>query len=175
MTLTWHAAEPASFQDPYVDFSWMMRQRRQPPVGSDVYAPLFVRLRDADSAAEALRQRKRLKALVEDPDSPLLMEPFELRGLRRRCQSPDPDAGLPDEYPIYRALGTPDDAYDTLFEQLDDGTPVALDPSGVSLEAASEAEAPADQAARAGQPIVAVIDDGIGFLNTRFCRLSGRP
>lgn len=173
MTLTWHAPEISAFHDPYVDFSWMMRQRREPPVGSDVFEPLFVRLRDGDGADSALRQRERLKALVEDAESPLLMEPFELRGLRRRCHTPDPDAGLPDEYPIYRALGTPGDAYDDLFEVLDDGTPVALDPSAASYAAAAEepvAASDADDTVRKGQPIVAVIDDGIGFLNARFCK-----
>ncbi|MCA1284842.1 S8 family serine peptidase [Salipiger bermudensis] len=171
MTLTWHAAESASFHDAYVDFSWMLRQRRQPPVGTDVYQPIFVRLTACADEKSARKQRLRLRKLVETPAEPLLMEPFELSVLRRRCHLPDPDAGLPDEYPIYRALGTPDDAFADLFEVLDDGTPVALDPSSVDLDAAESLQ-PARETGRKekGQPIVAVIDDGIGFLNARFCK-----
>ncbi|MCA0961265.1 S8 family serine peptidase [Salipiger bermudensis] len=173
MTLCWHAAEPAAFQDPYVDFSWMLRQRRQPPVGSDVYQPIFVRLVGADDPVSARKQRKRLRRLVETPADPLLMEPFELSVLRRRCHRRDPDAGLPDEYPVYRALGTPDDAFADLFEVLDDGTPVALDPSSVDFDSAEDLQ-PDSESLGKGRPIVAVIDDGIGFLNARFCKARRR-
>ncbi|MGR3375108.1 S8 family serine peptidase [Salipiger abyssi] len=162
MPLTWSDAQSADFRDPYVDFSWMLRQRRRPAVGDHIYQPVFIRLK----GAKPRPARKELLRLIDDPTAPLLMEPHERAILESRAAGSDPDAGLPDEYALYIAQGTAADAYAALFDTLDTGTPVALDPSG-----APEAPAPTAAAAQTSgqvQPIVAIIDDGLAFLNARF-------
>ncbi|APX25660.1 MULTISPECIES: S8 family serine peptidase [Salipiger] len=162
MALIWTDAEASDFRDPYIDFSWELRQRREPPVGNAVFEPIFVRLKTPGRTA-----RQTLLGLVKDERAPLLMEPFEQAVLARRCAATDPDAGLPDEYALYRALGTPDAEHAALFDVLDTGTPVALDPSGIPDTDALPGPA-ALEAGTPAQPIVAIVDDGIGFLNARF-------
>lgn len=162
MALAWTAPEPSDFRDAYLDFSWLLRQRRQPPPGPDVFEPIFVRLKGA--AAKAAR--KSLRDLVEDPASPLLMEPYELAVLIERCGPQDPDAGLPDEYALYRRMGTSDSAHASLFDVLDTGSPVSLNPAQ-SPATLAPASAPTGGPSET-RPIVAAIDDGLAFLNARF-------
>ncbi|SDE25536.1 Subtilase family protein [Salipiger thiooxidans] len=171
MTLTWADAEPNAPRDPYVQFSWMLRQRHEPPLGTHIYQPIFVRLHGGDPLAE----RRELLKEVLDPLSPLLMDPFELELLAARCGPVDPDAGMPDEYALYWKLDTPEDHYVALFNLQDTGTPVALDPTGLNTEMPETSPRPDEippEAAAPGpvRPIVAIIDDGIGFLNARFRR-----
>lgn len=158
MPMIWTDAESGDVRDAYLDFAWMTRQRRRPTPGADIYEPVFVRLRSKAGRAALLAQ-------VDEPAAPLLMEPFERAVLSARTGATDPDEGLADEYALYRRLGTRDADHAKLFEVLDTGTPVGLTPSETPEAAAmSQSEAPAPK----GAPIVAIIDDGIGFLNARF-------
>lgn len=161
----WTTPRDWTFRDAYLDWSRHLSGRRAPldPADRDpgeALEPTFVRLRAPD---DALRQR--LLDLVADPDQPLFMDPHEEARLRDRLSSGA--GGLPDEYALYRRWRTPDSAHADLFEVLDTGMPVhaSLTPEDVP--------APRDAAAEAlpeGTPIVAMIDDGLGFLNARFCR-----
>ncbi|WP_417719324.1 hypothetical protein [Salipiger sp.] len=166
MPLTWTAPAPLEFRDAYLDFSWLVRQRRQPPVGSDLHEPAFVRLKGADPA----KARRTLRDLVRDATSPLLMEPHEFGVLDARCGATDPDAGLPDEYALYRRLGTADADHAALFDVLDTGSPVSLQPDTAPAAPAIPA---APRRRPTSRPIVAAIDDGIGFLNGRFRTSAG--
>lgn len=170
MPLHWTDARPATFRDAYLDWARLLRRRLDalPPARPDsgpALEPVFVRLipsRAPDSAREALR------ALVTDPDSPLFMDPHELEALTDRIGG-GREAGLPDEYALYRRSGTPDSDHADLFEVLDMGMPVSLSDDS-PLGAIPAALPGAPPAHRRGAPIMALIDDGIGFLNARFCR-----
>lgn len=159
MSLRWTAVTPAEIRDACLDFAWLTRQRRHPVPTGPLHEPIFIRLRGEPEAARAA-----LLTAVSDPADPLVMEPHELAVLTARCADPATDAGLPDEYALYRELGTPDPDAAGFYQVLDTGFPVAL------TEAPAMAAAPAPVAAPAasGQPIVALIDDGIAFLNARF-------
>jgi hypothetical protein len=164
MAALWTAPQKAAFRDAYLDWDRLIARRRatllpdRPERGTE-WEPAFVRLAPGD----ALAQRRTLAASVDAPDTPLRMDPHERGFLQARIDAPEELADLPDEHALYRRFGTPDSDHATLFEVLDTGLPVLL----TEGEAAA---APAPLAPSEGQPIVALIDDGIGFLNTRFAR-----
>ncbi|SLN72746.1 hypothetical protein ROJ8625_03877 [Roseivivax jejudonensis] len=171
MALTWSDAEAADFWDGYVDFTRLVQARRRALAPADArtrnwYEPIFVRLDPATADT-----RTRLRDLVDDPDQPFVMDPEEYARLAHRIEGTAPWVDLPDDYALFRALGTPDGAEGGLWSMLDRGPAVDLDPAPAPAptpEAAASAPAPAGRA-----PIVAVIDDGIGFLNRRFRRTDG--
>lgn len=168
MTQDWTAPRPHAFRDAYLDWSRLIGMRRDmlPPVrpdGGPEYAPVFVRLKPGVSAVAV---RTALLAQVENAASPLLMDSTELAFLRDRIDSPEALDGLPDEYMLYRRIGTPDSDHASLFEVLDTGMPIEIDTAGPL----PEPPGPVPPSPTPGAPIVAIIDDGIGFLNARFCR-----
>lgn len=171
MPLLWTDARPATFRDAYLDWARVLQLRRKalPPACPDSgpeLEPVFVRLIPVPATDDA---REKLRAIVTDPSTPLFMDPHELQALTGRIGGGGPEAGLPDEYALYRSVGTPDSDHAELFEVLDTGMPVAL--SENSLHAVLPAAVPGTPTAhRPGTPIMALIDDGIGFLNSRFCR-----
>ncbi|SMX41014.1 S8 family serine peptidase [Maliponia aquimaris] len=168
ITQDWTAPRPHAFRDAYLDWSRLIGMRRdmlppERPDGGPEYAPVFVRLKPG---ATATATRAALLAQVEDAVSPLLMDSTEMAFLRGRIDDPEALAGLPDEYMLYRRMGTPDSDHASLFEVLDTGMPVEIDTAGPL----PEPPAPVPPSPTPGAPIVAIIDDGIGFLNARFCR-----
>ncbi|KMK65762.1 S8 family serine peptidase [Puniceibacterium sp. IMCC21224] len=173
MSMQWSAPVTADFWDAYLDWSRLLQTRRATllppdPDGHDWFEPIFVRLRPQGQTSAMGSARKALAARVNDAADPLVMDPLEYARLAARIADPTVDKGLPDEYALYRRLnsGTTTDA--TLFELLDVGSTVDLDLTDM-LEAVIASTAKPRNAA----PIVAIIDDGIGFLNTRFRRNSG--
>ncbi|MBT55652.1 MAG: hypothetical protein CMF72_19915 [Mameliella sp.] len=169
MSLVWTKPREHAFRDAYVDWSRLIELRRdmlppaRPDRGTD-YAPILVRLVPAGDVVAA---RCSLRILVEDAESPFLMDTAELAALRARIDRPQELASLPDEYMIFRRIGTPDGVQAALFQVLDSGMPVQIDSAG-PLPTPS---APVPPSPQPGQPIVAILDDGIGFLNARFCRM----
>lgn len=170
MTLQWNAPVTADFWDAYLDWSRLLQTRRAAllppdPDGHDWFEPVFVRLKPQGKTAMA-SARKALAARVDDPDDPLVMDPLDYARLSARIADSSVDAGLPDEYALYRRLGgaTPGDA--ALFDVLDVGSTVDLDLNDTPDATA----APQQPKPWHGTPIVAIIDDGIGFLNSRFRR-----
>ncbi len=167
MTLHWTAPRTTVFRDAYLDWSRLLGKRMEalPPVApdrGDHFEPIFVRLIPGEAAQAA---RRALLAGVARAGA-LLMDPHETTRLQSRIDTPQSLDGLPDEYALYRRVGTPDSDFATLFDVLDTGVPLHLRranaPSG-------QDSLPARNAPR-GAPIMAIIDDGIGFLNSRFCR-----
>ena len=169
MSLTWTPAEAASFRDGYLDWSALLAVRRRAAMAQQAacateWEPVFVRLCPGDPAGT----RGRLLAAIDDPDEPLTMDPHERAMLEERLADPQSLAGLADEYALYRRAGVADADHAALFEVLDTGVPVRVD------DDADGARAPAPigiaRSPHPGSPIVAAIDDGIGFLNARFRR-----
>ena len=169
MPFQWSAPRPGAFRDAYLDWSQVLGRRLdalppQRPEAQEVYEPIFVRL--VDNADPVVPRRALQEALAASPE--LLIDPHEATLLARRITAPETWAALPDEYALYRRLGTPDSDHAALFTVLDTGVPVRLEdtPKG-SQPVASDPATPSTA------PIVAIIDDGIGFLNARFCRHGG--
>ncbi|CUH78596.1 S8 family serine peptidase [Tropicibacter naphthalenivorans] len=166
MAMTWTPARAGAFQDAYLDWSRLVEKRRdalhpaRPSAGTD-FEPIFVRLTSGTVFA-----RQSLRDLVQDVSAPLLMDAHELATLNDRIDSPDTHGDLPDEYALYRRVGTPDSDHAALFEVLDTGVPVRL------AEASPQTLAPAapPPADTQDAPIIAILDDGLGFLNARFRR-----
>lgn len=168
MPHVWTKPRAHAFRDAYLDWARLIGLRRDmlPPARPDrgtEYAPVFVRLIPAEDVIAA---RTALRDLVMDGDSAFLIDAVELAALRARIDTPQDLADLPDEYMVFRRIGTPDGAQADLFEVLDSGMPVQIDTAGPLPDPA----APVPPSAHPGQPIVAILDDGIGFLNARFCR-----
>ncbi|KUF11314.1 hypothetical protein AVJ23_08605 [Pseudoponticoccus marisrubri] len=164
MAMHWTDPETGGFRDAYLDWARLLQRRRDAlpparPVRGIEYEPIFVRLTTDHAPAT---QRQRLRQAVEDPEGPLLMDAHE----HERLTDPAPLPGLAEEYALYRPMGTPDSDHHDLFTVLDTGSPVWLDtaPAG-PVETAEIPPSP-----HPGAPIVALIDDGIGFLNARFRR-----
>ncbi|MFZ5961968.1 S8 family serine peptidase [Thalassococcus sp. BH17M4-6] len=184
MTLTWTAPAQADYWDAYLDWMWLMQERREAllppdPDGHLWYEPIFVRLLPGTGAIESARTA--LQALVDDPASPFVMDPQEYARLTARITHPQQNAGLPDDYALYRRKGTDMAPYADLLFLMDVGVAVDLDadvPSAATEMSQpvikpddDDADEAADLAARAAKrPIIAVMDDGIGFLNARFRR-----
>ncbi len=178
MTLTWTAPDALDFWDGYLDWTGLMQDRRQAllPPDPDGHAwaePIFVRLRTEDRKLSDARAA--LRALVNDPASDYLMDPEEYR--RLSGQAP---VALPDEYALYRRLGADPAPVQDLFEIIDIGVAVDLDPdlpcnaeemATENTAGAADAEEAEEDAARPeATPIIAILDDGLGFLNARFRR-----
>ena len=168
MSQGWTAPTKHVVREAYLDWGRTLAFRRdklmpQRPDGGIPYAPVFVRL---NTGVDPLAARVALRDLIADSESPLLMDDAEAKMLGARIQRPLELSGLPDEYMIYRRLGTSDSAHATVFTVLDTGTPVYM-PLAVSRPDAPD---PVPPTPRKGAPIVAIIDDGIGFLNARFRR-----
>lgn len=158
MARIWTDSTKASYRDAYLD--WIETQNRPSAEHAQArYEPVFVRLTDATA-------RGQLLALVEDPSSALIMDGSEYAELAARSGPTDPFPNLPDEYALYRREGTPDEEHSSLFEVLDTGVPVRITDTGAPLQPLQ----PAPATAKSGAPIIAVIDDGIAFLNSRFVR-----
>ncbi|WP_435311420.1 S8 family serine peptidase [Primorskyibacter sedentarius] len=174
MTLHWTKAESGQLWDAYLDWSQLLERRRSallPPQEGVWYEPIFIRLNPSCAAGGIETRRQALLAIVNTVGGSLAMEPHELEVLCNRVNDPTRDAGLPDEYALYRrldALGTPAERDDDLFAVLDVGSPVMLDDAPPS-QMRDHAAAPAVPTCKY-RPIVAIIDDGIGFLNARFRR-----
>jgi len=145
----------APFWDGYLDWSRLMTARQGHKSGT-AFEPIFVRLTGSDMPAA----RQRLHDLVAGPGDHV-METSELAHLTARLAVSEPFEGLEDVYPLYRVPGT--SAPEGLWDVIDIGSDVWLDTPDAP---------PAPQMTacpRKGKPIVAVLDDGIGFLNRRFC------
>lgn len=164
----WTEPRPHCFDEAYLDWSRLIGQRRdmlppEAPEHGPEYAPIFVRLRTGGSAVTA---RQTLLTLVQDRASTLLMDAAETEALAERISEPCDLNELPDEYMLYRRIGTPTSDHANLFDVIDTGTPVKMpgtDPDPQPVPAVPASHSP-------GAPIVAAIDDGIGFLNARFRR-----
>ncbi len=168
MVHNWTEPRPHTFHEACLDWARLIGHRRdmippESPERAPEYAPIFVRLVPGDSAAE---ERQALLTLVQDQASPLLMDAAEAAALADRISTPCDLDGLPDEYMLYRRIGTPDSDHAHLFQFLDTGTPVEMPcetPDPQPLPEVPPTPCP-------GTPIVAAMDDGIGFLNARFRR-----
>ncbi|WP_425099642.1 S8 family serine peptidase [Tropicibacter sp. S64] len=161
MVYAWTGAQDAEFDDAYLDWSGLLERRRAALAPADpdwgaLYTPIFVRLTGPGARAGLI-------AALGADDS-LSMDGHEFAELTARAGTSDPLDGLPDEYALYVKAGTAAKAHETLFTILDRGMPVRLAASGPT-PAQPPAAAPSDTP---GAPIVAVIDDGIAFLNARF-------
>ena len=172
MSHQWTSPRPHAFREAYLDWSRLIGMRRDMlipdrPVCSTEYAPVFVRL---ITGKDPVTARQSLRALLRDESTPLIMDSAELQMLEARITDPKDLSGLPDEYMLYRKVGTADSDHACLFEVLDSGVPVAM--SATTALPNQPEPIPASPMPRA--PIVALIDDGIGFLNARFCRAT-RP
>ena len=166
MDLIWTAPQSADLLDGYLDWARLLHVRRDALAPRDRtdrrwHEPIFVRLRRADEAS-----RERLQALVDDPAQPFVMDPFEAARLAARRAGDAPWADLPDEYMLYRRCGTPAAAGGGLWDILDVGARVDLDPDDAPGDARERAAEPSPSSG----PIVAIIDDGIAVLNRRFRR-----
>lgn len=132
-------------------------------VAEGALEPAFVRLRpDPAPQSGFATARAALRALMQGPKPTLWMD----EGERARFDALGDQADA-QEVLIYRPVArdaASHAAHDAIFEVLDLGMPTAL---------SGEPEAPAaplPQGAAHPGPVVAVIDDAIGFLNSRFCR-----
>lgn len=168
MGFTWSAPRPHTFRDAYLDWSRLLGKRLDalPPQREDggaEYEPIFVALKTGDDPLAA--RTAMAQALTSSPV--LLMDPHETQALRARIDDPATHADLPDEYALYRKVGTPDSAHAQLFDVLDTGVAVRLEDAPAPV---MSAPTPAAASTAPGAPIVAIIDDGVGFLNTRFRR-----
>jgi hypothetical protein len=134
------------------------------PVHGSEYEPIFVRL---VPGTDVVATRRTLQSKVQDRDSALLMDASEAQMLAARINQPAEITSLPDEYMLYRRVGTPDSDDTSLFEVLDTGLPVQMPHAGPLPTTSPD---PIPPSPIAGTPIVAIIDDGIGFLNARFRR-----
>lgn len=168
MPLHWSAPRAAPFRDAYLDWSRQLSTRldkldpARPDGGTD-YEPIFVRLAGSDRAARvALRD-----ALQQS--TTLLMDPHERDTLNRRIADTVPST-LPDEYALYRRVGTGDAEHAHLFTVIDTGVPVRLTDQPMAVTAPATVSVGPHVPNR---PIIAIIDDGIGFLNRRFCGPEG--
>ncbi|WP_136439635.1 S8 family serine peptidase [Pacificoceanicola onchidii] len=162
MALAWTPSQSATFEDAYLDWSVMLDRRRAglAPAEDDwgvLYRPIFVRLTGPE-ARQGL-----ITALAAD-DS-LLMDGHEYAELSARAGAQDSLAGLPDEYALYQKVDGAGD-HDALFTILDSGMPVRV-ATGPTTAPATHQATPSETP---GQPIVAIVDDGLGFLNSRFLR-----
>ncbi|WP_372836583.1 S8 family serine peptidase, partial [Puniceibacterium confluentis] len=180
MVLTWSPPVSADFWDAYLDWSWLLQERRAalapPPARSPVwFTPVFVRLKPSGTPPRIETTRQAVLDQVDTPLDPLLMDPQEYDRLAARAAQPPTATGLPDEYALYLRHGTPRDAYASLMDVIDMGYPVNLDadqtPRTLSVDDTRDADT--SSAAKGHPPIVAIIDDGIGFLNARFRKPTG--
>jgi hypothetical protein len=151
------------FRDAYLDWSRLLAKRLDAlaplrPDGGTEFEPIFVSLTASDKRTD----------LRDALGAHLMMDPHERASLDARIASPAAYEGLPDEYALYRRIGTPDSEHAGIFRVIDSGMPVRLSDVGTAPSAALPQGAPTG-----GAPIVAIIDDGIGFLNARFRRANG--
>ncbi len=189
MVLTWSPPVTAGFWDAYLDWSWLLAERRAalspPPARPPVwFVPVFVRLRPSGTPPGIDTTRRAVLDLVDTPLDPLLMDPQEYDRLAARVRNPDASVGLPDEYALYLRHGTPITTYANLFKVIDMGFPVNLDldlaraPQMLTdtdtLEPDTDTDTDTDSRAHNDRPIVAIVDDGIGFLNARFRKPAGQ-
>lgn len=157
--LTWTDSADTAFRDAYLSWSETLRdQQASSQPGGVRFEPIFVRL-----TSEAARQGV-ITLLDQDP-TPLRMDAHERGFLEERMVAGNPYSGMEECYALYRRFGTPDSQHADLFEVIDTGVPVTLN----GAEAAAP-ETVLETSADADTPIVAVIDDAIGFLNARFRR-----
>lgn len=156
-SLTWTDSADAAFQDSYLDWSETLRTRRgAADMSGDRFEPIFVRLTGQDARAA-------LVALLDAPSGDLRMDPHERAFLDARMAATDPYQGMDDCYALYRRFGVPDADHAAVFTVMDTGVPVQLRQGTIAATPPSlpKSDMP-------GQPIVAVVDDAIGFLNARF-------
>ncbi|ETX31024.1 S8 family serine peptidase [Roseivivax isoporae] len=167
MPLAWSAPQSAAFHDAYLDWSRLLRRRRDalvPEPGTrNWFEPVFLRLDPGGDAARAA-----LRDMVADPAQPVVMDAHEAARLARRIADPAWLAGAADDYALYRRFGTPDALLTPLGRILDTGSLVDLDPD--TGAEAPPLPGPAADTIGADGPVVAVIDDGIAMLNRRFRR-----
>ena len=176
MKLSWTGPVAAAFRDAYLDWSWLLQERRAgllppPPHVPDWFQPIFVRLKPSGTPPDIETTRKTVIERAASPLDPLLMDPQEYDRLAARVRDPGFLEGLPDEYALYLRRGTPSRDIASLMEVIDTGFPVDIDtrdaPQRIDPDACADPDAPAI-ADPQSRPIVAIIDDGIGFLNARF-------
>ncbi len=170
MGLSWTGSQQAHFRDAYLDWSRLLKIRKdalhpQRPLLGTEYEPVFVRLVAPADPADPVAPRSALRDAIDNGSDVLLMDPHERALLDARIADGAYLDGLADEYALYRRYGTSDQDHRTLFEVLDTGVPVEI----VTRPAASRtSEGTLPAGSGSGAPIVALIDDGIGFLNARF-------
>ncbi len=126
----------------------------------------------ADDAETYRTARFRLMELVERGF--LLLEAHERSIVLRDEPYPkedDPRSLRREIYHAYRQIGAVIEDFDKLFEVLDIGAPILLSDEirGRTLDVPERSK----EKTKAPTPIVAVIDDGIGFLNRRFRKADG--
>ncbi|MDU8912426.1 S8 family serine peptidase [Aestuariicoccus sp. MJ-SS9] len=180
MAQSWTSSSPHDFWDAYLDWTGLIQARREallppPQPTPDRYQPIFIRLKPVGQPATIEAARAALSALVNDPAAPVVMDPHEYDFLQERLSRPGTYPGLPDEYALYRKLGTANDYQASLWLLLDVGSTVNLDPGAIPVGTAGAVAEPATgRKPKKTTPIVAIIDDGIGFLNARFRRRQGK-
>ena len=162
------------------------RRLRRITRGDEIAAvPLVVRLggeagsRERDEAREALSARVEAGELRMDAhERALLAERREAGGNREGAPDLTPFDELPREalerevYCLYRPLSA--DPLDPSQAVVEQGSPMAVSREAHDTVSAPDPASPEPSALEGDPPVVAVIDDGIGFLNARFRRPDGR-
>lgn len=161
MALAWNAPRPLEFWDPYLDWGRITDPR---PSQTPKFEAIFLRLKGLERSAA----RQQLRQLIDDTQSDYLMPEQDYSDLVARIENAADPLDLPDEYFAYRKLGTPYSDHAHLFEVIDVGPASPITPPHGNSNP-DQSSQPVPEWAK-GQPIVAVIDDGIGFLNARFRR-----
>ncbi|MBV2360020.1 hypothetical protein KUH32_09560 [Thalassococcus sp. CAU 1522] len=168
MAAIWSDPVAGEFEDAYLDWSRLLRDRREalmpPPQPPLRFQPVFLRLKLSHHPS-ARAARDALAAYADAAGSPLRLDPHERAFLDARRVRPDPFKGLPDEYAVY----VQEDAVlpRDLATILDRGIAVDLGNQDGDMPGPDD---PTVHPWGQGQPIVAAIDDGFGFLNARFRR-----
>ncbi len=106
MVLTWSPPESAEFWDAYLDWSWLLQERRAAlspaPRRSPIwFTPIFARLKPSGTPPSIESTRKAVLHQVDTPLDPLLMDPQEYDRLAARAKDPSVMKALPDEYALY--------------------------------------------------------------------------
>lgn len=169
--LEWTLSRDAAPHGGYV--AWEALHRAPPPVGSDWYAPVFLRLRQAAGGPADLAGAIRA-VLAEDiflisrDERAILLSEAEHWG-----------SGWPHEVRLVAYLAYADlHRVPNYSEVLHVGAPVLMERASlVGRQTGAGSALPLPRHDRAGEPrpatIIAAIDDGIAFLNARFRRDPG--
>ncbi|SPF78243.1 hypothetical protein [Pseudoprimorskyibacter insulae] len=151
MSTLWTEPESHTAWEAYIDWPRHIASVLPKPA-SDSYQQIFLRLKGTDQG----QARLALKTLIDDPAAGYLMAHDDYARLTNHT-----DAGR--VFAAWCQTGTNPLDQGGLFDLLDMGPPMAR------IQAPAQAQPTAVAADwQKDQPIVAAIDDGIGYLNARF-------
>ncbi|GGA06353.1 S8 family serine peptidase [Neptunicoccus cionae] len=159
MDFSWSAPQETTVVDGYLD--WFDHVYQPPGGGALGYRPLLVRVKPTGRPATLLKTLRWLKRKLDSAGqgADFLMDGVEQTYLDRLLDNPPANDAAPDLFlHVSKALGDFGGDYGKWLEPLPNGAARPPEPSAPTPSGGTPRPA----------PVVAVIDDAIGYLNARF-------